>query len=624
MIDLGTVRPGSTIRVPFSSFDKDDGSSITMTNYVVGDILIYKDGGTTERASTTGFTATTDFDAKTGKHVAVIDLASNATAGFFAAGSEYLVAIDAVTVDGVTVGAWIARFRIGYPNATLDTTLASVASQTSMVLTAGPAENDALVGMWAIIHDVASAVQWARVLITAYVGSSRTITLAAAPTFTVAATDNISIMGLAPLQATVLGRTLDVSAGGEAGVDWGNVGSPTTTVGLSGTTVATLTNAPADSSGVTTLLSRLSSARAGYLDNLSAGAVALASTLATLAGKFTGITSVTEWLGLIAGKQTGNGTARTELRATGAGSGTFDETTDSQEALRDNMGTAQTGDVYAIANSGTHGNAALKTILDAIAGYVDTEVGAIKTVTDRLDGMLELDGSVYRFTVNALEQGPSGGGGGSTDWTADQRTALAAILGIPASGTTPDDPTTGILDTIRDLVAAVKTATDNLPTDPADASDIASSFSSLASTLSTIAGYVDTEVGAIKAKTDNLPANPAAASDVPTAAANASAVRSELTAELGRLDAAVSTRATPAQVNTEVVDALVTDVIADSVPADGSRGSIAQGIYMILQFLFERDVAGTTLTVKKPDGSTSLMTFTLGDATSPTSITRST
>lgn len=49
-------------------------------------------------------------------------------------------------------------------------------------------------------------------------------------------------------------------------------------------TTTTLTNAPSDSSGVTTLLSRLSAARAGYLDNLSAGAVALASTVGTPAG----------------------------------------------------------------------------------------------------------------------------------------------------------------------------------------------------------------------------------------------------------------------------------------------------------------------------------------------------
>lgn len=41
------------------------------------------------------------------------------------------------------------------------------------------------------------------------------------------------------LAPTTAGRTLDVSAGGEAGVDWANVGSPTTTVDLSGTTIKT-------------------------------------------------------------------------------------------------------------------------------------------------------------------------------------------------------------------------------------------------------------------------------------------------------------------------------------------------------------------------------------------------
>lgn len=45
--------------------------------------------------------------------------------------------------------------------------------------------------------------------------------------------------GLTPLQPTVAGRTLDVSVGGEAGVDWANVGSPTTAVGLTGTTIST-------------------------------------------------------------------------------------------------------------------------------------------------------------------------------------------------------------------------------------------------------------------------------------------------------------------------------------------------------------------------------------------------
>lgn len=44
--------------------------------------------------------------------------------------------------------------------------------------------------------------------------------------------------GMTPLQPTTAGRTLDVTATGEAGIDWSNIGAPTTTVNLSGTTTS--------------------------------------------------------------------------------------------------------------------------------------------------------------------------------------------------------------------------------------------------------------------------------------------------------------------------------------------------------------------------------------------------
>ncbi len=47
------------------------------------------------------------------------------------------------------------------------------------------------------------------------------------------------------LEPTTAGRKLDVTAGGEAGIDWANIGAPTTTVVLSGTTVGTVTALPA-------------------------------------------------------------------------------------------------------------------------------------------------------------------------------------------------------------------------------------------------------------------------------------------------------------------------------------------------------------------------------------------
>ena len=57
---------------------------------------------------------------------------------------------------------------------------------------------------------------------------------------------------------------------------------------------------------------------------------------------------------------------------------------------------------------------------------------------------------------------------------------------------------------IDTVVDAIKLKTDNLPSDPADASDIASSFTTVNTKLDTIDDFLDTEIAAIKTKTDQL------------------------------------------------------------------------------------------------------------------------
>lgn len=238
MKHLGIVKPGSTLRFEFDTYN-GAGASVTITGLAVTDIEIYKDGSTTQRSSDSGYalvdTDGIDIDGLTGVHEFTVDLADNSVAGFYAAGSKYRVVVSSITADGSTISFTAGTFEIGYPSAVLNTTIATLASQTSFTLTAGPAEDDALNGMWCIIHDVASAVQFGKALILDYTGSTKTVTLAAGTTFTAAAGDNFSVMDLAPLQPTTIGRTLDVSTGGEAGLDWANVGSPTTTLNLSGT-----------------------------------------------------------------------------------------------------------------------------------------------------------------------------------------------------------------------------------------------------------------------------------------------------------------------------------------------------------------------------------------------------
>jgi len=90
-----------------------------------------------------------------------------------------------------------------------------------------------------------------------------------------------------------------------------------------------------------------------------------------------------------------------------------------------------------------------------------------------------------------------------------------------------------------------------------------------------------------------------------------------------RLDAAVTTRAAVADVLTQALAALDT-TIPDSIPADGALPSVRQALYMGNQFMFEKSIVGTTVTVKKADGTTTLFTLTLNSASSPTASTRTT
>lgn len=76
-------------------------------------------------------------------------------------------------------------------------------------------------------------------------------------------------------------------------------------------------------------------------------------------------------------------------------------------------------------------------------------------------------------------------------------------------------------------------------------------------------------------------------------------------------------------INTQV-DLSWTTQMADSVPSDGTISTREQATYQLLQLLSDFSISGTTMTVFKVDGSTTLITLTLDDGTNPTSITRAT
>ena len=174
----------------------------------------------------------------------------------------------------------------------VDTTIATLASQTSFTLTAGSTDNGAYNNCTIVIEDAATATQKAMSLVSNYVGATKTITLKYDPAiFTITTTDKIYILAENALKATLANRQLNVAADGDiAGNVDGSVASVTGHTAQTGDSYARL-GAPAGASIAADLVvidnfvddleSRLTAARAGYLDNLSAGAVALASALVT-------------------------------------------------------------------------------------------------------------------------------------------------------------------------------------------------------------------------------------------------------------------------------------------------------------------------------------------------------
>lgn len=102
----------TSVCMVFDSFAASTGAPSATSNFAAGDIVIFKDGGTTQRSSSAGITVSTSFDTNTGLQMVVIDLSDNTDAGFYAAGHEYSVAVADVTIDGQTIRFWLGSFSI--------------------------------------------------------------------------------------------------------------------------------------------------------------------------------------------------------------------------------------------------------------------------------------------------------------------------------------------------------------------------------------------------------------------------------------------------------------------------------------------------------------------------------
>ena len=151
----------------------------------------------------------------------------------------------------------------------VDTTIATLASQTSFTLAAGSADNNAYNNCTIVIEDVVTATQKALGMVLSYTGATKTVTLKEALAYTIAATDKVYILAENSLKSTVANRQLDVTATGAAGIDWANVENPATAVDLAATaiqladTITTYTGNTLQTGDVITAINDLANATDG-------------------------------------------------------------------------------------------------------------------------------------------------------------------------------------------------------------------------------------------------------------------------------------------------------------------------------------------------------------------------
>ena len=213
---------------------------------------------------------------------------------------------------------------------------------------------------------------------------------------------SFSIEARSALMPTTAGRTLDVSAGGEAGVDWANVGTPGSPVSLSATTVATVTTTTT-ATNLTTNNDKtgyaLSAAGVGAVWDRSLATHTTADTAGWVLNMLTqdNVTLSTDVaLGSIIGQLLDNGTAWS-----------YDRTTDSLEALRDRgdaawitatgFSTHAAADVWSVATrqlTATQTFNVTGDITGNLSGSVGSVTGAVGSVTGAVGSVTGAVGSV--------------------------------------------------------------------------------------------------------------------------------------------------------------------------------------------------------------------------------------
>lgn len=564
------------MRFQFSTHNAAGANVAPSSAFEAADLRIYKatDGAAfsaTQRSSANGITMTSPFDSLTGYHDVDIDLTDNTDSGFYAAGSLYAVVLapDETVDSQALTGVVLAYFEIGVQPVNVTHfggsagTFASGRPETNINSIANNAITAAAIATGAIDADAIA---------------DNAIDAGAL------AADAITSAKLADGAITAAKIAADAIGASELAAD----------------AVAEIADAVWDEAASGHVASGSFGQRLGIIR--AGTAQAGASTTITLDGS---ASSTDDFY---------NNTIIVITGGTGAGQSRIisDYVGSTKVASVSAWVTNPSSDsVFVILPFGAIPGATAPTaaeVADAVwdeatSGHTTGGTFGEQVKTD-IDAILEDTGTTLQAELDGIQAD-----------TEDIQTRLPAAL---VSGRMASDAV---------AISGSTTAADNVE---ANIGNLDDAITDVMSRLGAPTGAsVSADIADVEGKVDDLESRLGTPSNLgsgATVAANLVDIESQ-TDDIGTAGAGLTAvpwnAAWDAEIESEVADALEA-TIADSIPADGTRPSVKQALYMLTQFMTERSVSSTTVTVKKADGSTSLFTLTLNDATTPTGITRAT
>lgn len=660
-----------------------DGASITRSTD--GSLRVYKANATigtwqTQRSSSAGITEQEDFDSMTGVHAYTIDLSDDTDAGFYAAGGEYQVVYQGMTIDGMSVNAVIASFsieRAGGALAMLKDATYGLSALEALVDDLESRLTSTRAGYLDKLQYLPSATAGASGGLLISGSNSGTTTFGA-----LTCTGALTLGSLTNNGTTTLTGRVTLSAGMKM------------TASTPDGWTFEIENTAASGTGGTVGLFNIGSGSGGSLYGYTNYGPTV--NLVSLSGTALEVGNAT--LGTVTMNVTGN--------ITGNLSGSVGSVTGAVGSVTGNVGGNVAGSVGSVTGAvgsvtgNVGGNVAGS--VGSVTGLTASDVAAIKGVTEKLDDTLEDDGGTYRFTANALEEAPTGGsapsaadiadavwdeaisghltsgstgaalnaaGSAGDPWSTPLPGAYGAgtagyivgtnvdaaissrstYAGADTAGTTTllsrlTSTRAGYLDNLTNLDATITSRLAGASyTAPLDAAGTRTALGLASANLDTQLGTlataadlatVDGIADAIKLKTDLIPAGGFPSNFHVLAITGGGAVTAGTVSD--KAGYALTSDYDPAKTAAQAGDAMTltsgerlavhgavaTTQLTESYRANGAAPTLAQAVCELLAHHGEAANVGDEKTLRRFDHSTSAMVFEYDDGTAPTSVTR--